>query len=313
MDFLCYLHGGWQPLIRPAEATRAWMDATPEAFAYRCLPLNIANAHGWEILTPAGFSAYWRGGSATADVIVRPDAGMPQIAAPVSLFGQGTVTIHIQALFRTPPGWNLFVGGSPNRAKDGIAPLSGVIETDWSPYTFTMNWRFTRRNHWVRFEANEPICFVFPVQRDALEAMVPKYVPLASDPDLQAQFTAWSRSRSGFQAEVAKNPPRAGSEQWQKRYYRGIDMNDRPGVADHRAKLRLQPFAHGEPNPQPTLRLDVELRALAEALAAVASGLRDGADEATLTTRLVAGGLPEPVALEVVRKAVASREDPAPS
>src|SRR5271165_1161304 len=52
MDFLCYLHEGWQPLIRPAEPTRAWMDATPEAFAYRCLPLNIANAHGWEILPP---------------------------------------------------------------------------------------------------------------------------------------------------------------------------------------------------------------------------------------------------------------------
>ena len=91
MDFLCYLHEGWHPLIRPAEPTRPWMDATPEAFAYRCLPLNIANAHGWEILTPVGFEAYWRGGSSTADVIVRPDAGMPSSSAPVSLFGQGDV------------------------------------------------------------------------------------------------------------------------------------------------------------------------------------------------------------------------------
>ena len=82
MDFLCYLHEAWQPLIRPAEPTRAWMDATPEAFAYRCLPLNIANAHGWEILTPFGFEAYWRGGAAPGDVIVRPDAGMPSMAAP---------------------------------------------------------------------------------------------------------------------------------------------------------------------------------------------------------------------------------------
>ncbi len=307
MDFLCYLHEGWQPLIRPAEATREWMDATPEAFAYRCLPLNIANAHGWEILTPAGFSAYWRGGPATADVIVRPDRDMPPASAPVSLFGQGTVTVHIQALFRTPPGWNLLVGGSPNRAKDGIAPLSGVIETDWSPYTFTMNWRFTRRNHWVRFEANEPVCFVFPVQRDALEAMAPKYVPLASNPELAEQFAAWSRSRSGFQAEVAKNPPRAGSEQWQKRYYRGIDMNDQPGVADHRAKLRLRPFEPGEPDPRPTVRLDIEPRVLAEALAAVADGLSGGADEAALAAHLVAGGLPNTVAREVVEIAAGRR------
>ena len=49
MDLICYLHDGWDPDIRPAEPRRDWMDETPEAFAYRCLPLNIANAHGWEI------------------------------------------------------------------------------------------------------------------------------------------------------------------------------------------------------------------------------------------------------------------------
>ena len=67
-----------------------------------------------------------------------------------------------------------------------------------------MNWRFTRRNHWVRFEAGEPICFVFPVQRDALERMEPKLVPLESNPDLAGQFAAWSQSRNSFQAEVAE-------------------------------------------------------------------------------------------------------------
>ena len=61
MELTAYLHPGWAPLIRPAPATRAWMDATPESFAYRCLPLNIANAHGWEILCPCGFEAVWNG------------------------------------------------------------------------------------------------------------------------------------------------------------------------------------------------------------------------------------------------------------
>jgi hypothetical protein len=160
------------------------------------------------------------------------------------LFGQGTITFHIQGLFRTPPGWNLWVGGSPNRAKDGIAPLTGVVETDWAPYTFTMNWRFTRRNHWTSFVENEPICFIFPVQRNALEQMVPKYVNLAEAPELAEQFAEWSRSRTAFQAKVAQRPPSSGTDQWQKRYYRGLDMADRPGVADHRAKLRVRPFAN---------------------------------------------------------------------
>ena len=43
--------------LRPAPPTRQWMDETSEAFAYRCLPLNIANAHGWELLSPSSFSA----------------------------------------------------------------------------------------------------------------------------------------------------------------------------------------------------------------------------------------------------------------
>ena len=302
MDFLCYLHEGWHPLIRPAEPTRPWMDRTPEAFAYRCLPLNIANAHGWEILTPAGFEAYWRGGSSTADVIVKPDVGMPSSSAPVSLFGQGTFTIHVQALFRTPPGWNLLAGGSPNTAKDGVAPLSGVIETDWAPYTFTMNWRFTRRNHWVRFEAGEPICFIQPAQRNALERMNPKFVPLSDNPDAARQFAAWSQSRNSFQAKVAEKPPSAPTDQWQKRYYRGLDMDDKPGVPDHQAKLRLKPFVKGVPEEAaPPLMVDPDR--LEKAIVALMGSVRAGTNvEADVLT---AAGLPRAMADRITRAAYA--------
>jgi len=308
MDLLCYLHDGWQPLIRPAEPTRAWMDATPAAFAYRCLPLNIANAHGWEILTPAGFSAYWRGGSDTGEVIIRPDKGMQAAAVPVSLFGQGTLTIHVQGLFRTPPGWNLFVSGSPNSAKDGIAALSGVIETDWSPYTFTLNWRFTRRNHWVRFEAGEPVGFIQPTLREALERMEPKLVPLADNPEAARQFTAWSQSRTAFQAEVARDAPVTGAEQWQKRYYRGLDMDGRQGAADHQAKLRLKPFTAGTPEEATTQTLQLDVERLGVALGELAASLRDGTGfEAD---RLAAAGLPQALAERLLRSARAQLAEP---
>ena len=249
MDLLCYLHPSWAPLIRPAEATRAWMDATPESFAYRCLPLNIANAHGWEVLSPCDAEAYWTGRSGTEDVIVRPAPGTAAHDAPVSLFGQGTITFHIQALFRTPPGWDLFITGSPNSFKEGVMPLSGVVETDWSPYTFTMNWRFTRRGHWVRFTRGEPICFIFPVQRGALERMEPKFVALDQNPELAADFHAWSQSRNQFQAEVEADPYRPPADKWQKRYYRGVPMRSERPVPGHKARLRLQPFAPGVPAP----------------------------------------------------------------
>lgn len=297
MDFLCYLHPGWAPLIRPAEATRPWMDATPESFAYRCLPLNIANAHGWEVLSPCDAEATWDGRPGTEGVVVRPAAGTPAHDAPVSLFGQGTITFHIQALFRTPPGWDLWITGSPNTFKEGVAPLSGVVETDWSPYSFTMNWRFTRRNHWVRFTRGEPVCFIFPVQRGALERMDPKTVALGSNPELQADFHAWSRSRDQFQAEVAADPHRPPADKWQKRYYRGVSMRSDKPVPGHKARLRLKPFVPGVPVPPP-----VEATFNEGQLAALLSAARDGAGEAQAA--LEAAGVPGEAAARIAAKAL---------
>jgi hypothetical protein len=45
---------GW--VIEPAPRERAWMDATTDRFAYRCLPLVFANQAGWVVRCPVGFS-----------------------------------------------------------------------------------------------------------------------------------------------------------------------------------------------------------------------------------------------------------------
>jgi hypothetical protein len=251
MKLTCYLHPGWAPLIRPAPASRQWMTETPESFAYRCLPLNMANAHGWEILSPCAFDALWTGGTGSDAVQFRFPAGTDPDTAPVSLFGQGVLTFHIQGLFRTEPGWSLWIGGSPNQPKDAIQPLTGVVETDWSPYTFTMNWRFTRPNTWVPFAREEPICFFFPVQRDNLANVQPRFEPLEDAPELMAEFKAWSESRNAFQARVTANPPAAPADHWQKLYYRGVRPSGNAGPSDHLTKLRVQPFAPvGESWPQ---------------------------------------------------------------
>lgn len=218
------------------------MDDTPDRFAYRCLPLNIANAHGWELLNPRGFEAEWDGGSGVDAVTIRADSDAPVGDLAVSLFGQGVVTFHVEGLFRTPPGFNLWVGGSPNAAKDGIQPLTGVIETDWSPYSFTMNWRFTRPGQVIRFDENEPFCFLFPVERGLLERFRPRMAPISEAPDLGRQFDAWSTSRDAFHAQMKAETPARKSDTWQKLYYRGLDSDGEPGAPDHRAKLRLAEF-----------------------------------------------------------------------
>jgi hypothetical protein len=314
MDLICYLRPDWAPLIRPASATRDWMDRTNLSYAYRCLPLNTANAHGWEILAPVACDAIWRGGSGQADVQVRVEPGTDPKHAPISIFGEAVLTFHIDALFHTPPGWNLWVGGSPNSPKDAIYPLTGVIETDWSPYTFTMNWRFTRPNHPIHFDAGEPICFVFPVQRTVLEQVTPRFLPLGSVPEQEAHYTAWNQSRADWLDKMKRERPVRPTDQWQKRYYRGTDMTDQEVVPDHRAKLRLAPFAPAESDspaadPNAPVILDTDTRTLGRAIGEVATALKAGALDADaapddLARRLTVLGLGESEAFEVVMAAM---------
>lgn len=233
---------GENPLIiRPAPLEREWMHATHERFAYRCLPLNIANAHGWEILSPSGFTAGWNGLPGLAAVLIGADAGTT--APAVSHFGHGILTFHIPALFRTEPGYDLMVQAPINRPKDGIYGLSGVVETDWAPFSFTMNWVFTRPNVLLRFEKNEPICHIFPVRRGELEKITPYARPLSDDPVFKAEYEAWSASRNTFNADLKTPGSEAQAKKWQKIYLRGTTESGAVEAAeDHRTKLRLKPF-----------------------------------------------------------------------
>jgi hypothetical protein len=237
MKLTAFVVDGHQVKIRPAPVEREWMEATNQRFAYRCLPLNIANGFGWEILCPATFTALWAGSPAIDGVRIQHSHPTPPA---VSHFGHGTLTFHIPCLFRTEPGFDLMAQGPINRPKDGIAPLSGIVETDWAPYTFTMNWVFTR-NGAVRFEKDEPFCHIFPVRRGELESVEPEIRRLSAEPELQRQFRTWTASRSQFNADLKVTGTKAQSERWQKSYYQGIDPDGR-STGEHRTRIRLRSF-----------------------------------------------------------------------
>ncbi len=230
--------------VRPAPFERPWMDGTSERYAYRCLPLNIANAHGWELLCPSGFSAIWRGDAALDAITIIPDPGAPGMLSPaLSHFGHGILTFHVPAVFRTEPGYDFMVQGPINLPRDGISPLSGVVETDWAPFTFTMNWVFTRPGATVRFEKGDPFCHLFPIRRGELEAFEPELCLLSENPELKAQYDEWTASRSKFNADLKLPGSQALAEGWQKHYYRGEDLaGKRTASEDHRTRVRLKPF-----------------------------------------------------------------------
>jgi hypothetical protein len=241
MKLTAYVLDGAYLEIRPAPVDRDWMDSTNERFAYRCLPLNIANAHGWEILNPHGFNATWNGGPELEAVTIIPDPDAKSF--PISHFGNATLTFQIPCVFQTEVGIDLMVQGPINRPKDGISALSGIVETDWAPYTFTMNWMFTRPGAAVRFEQGEPFCHIFPVKRGGLEYVQPETRRLSENPELKKQYEIWTTSRSQFNTDLKQLGSTAQAEKWQKLYYRGVDPQGQPVTGtDHRTRLRLHPF-----------------------------------------------------------------------
>jgi hypothetical protein len=251
--------------LRTAPVNRDWMDQSDQRFAYRCLPLAIANQAGWLIHTAAAFTATWDGGLYKDNVRIdfeplRPSrpTGQPGFIDVVSFntpavavvkdarimshFGSGTFTIAIPFLFRTPQGINLWVKGPTNWIKDGAQPLEGIVETDWLPATFTMNWKVTRPHYPVRFERGEPICMVVPVPRGLAESLEPVRMPLSSAPELQHDYEQWQKSRTAFNENLEKRQPEATRQGWQRDYVKGVTPS---GVqaTEHQTRLQLREFA----------------------------------------------------------------------
>jgi hypothetical protein len=239
-EIQCYREYAHPPEIIPGRSERDWMDASPQRFAYRCTPLSIANASGWEIILPASFAATWNGGPLISDVAIVAKSVDPRLNLVVgSIFGQGVLTFHPGYLFRTSPGWALCARGAPNTVKDGIVALEGLVETDWLPFTFTMNWRFTRPGT-VFFEKGESFCFLSLVPHGILDVITPRICDFADDPELKAGYDAWRASRYEFQARIARGDPDAVKQGWQRDYVQGRDPSSASEPIFHLSKRRLK-------------------------------------------------------------------------
>jgi hypothetical protein len=216
---------GWA--LRPSPQRRQWMNENPHA--YHCLPLVIANQWGWQVLCPTDVTVTWDGTPGLAGLRVNVD---PRFAGSIkSQFGSGIVTFSPPWLFRTSPGWDLYVKGPSNRWKPNCFPLEGVVETWWLNYTFTLNWKLV-----------EPGTVAF-AQGESLAQLVP--VP-------HATFTA---SRA-VEAPIGFVEPAAGEEllRWREERRRIADTPDRMHKLYRRAEgvdqhLQRVPVPEVEPMP----------------------------------------------------------------
>ena len=247
------------------------MEDSPLRFAYRCLPLAIANrARSWIIRNPTTFVAVWNGGILKKDTEVNFNPtessfesyqtyttitlNTPKPAGPIrppdprisSHFrGRNCHVLDPPYLFRTPKSVNLWVKGPTNYIKDGAQPLEGIVETDWLTSTFTMNWKLTRPRMPVTFKAGEPICMIVPVPRGLAEGLDPVRVPIASDPKVEKEYKHWEQSRSQFMVDLEHRGSEAHRRGWQKHYFKG-ETQAGEAIPDHQTRVNLREFQRSE-------------------------------------------------------------------
>jgi hypothetical protein len=238
-------NGPW-PRIAPAARWRKWMNDTHARWANRCLPLLVANEHGWVLLNSYPFVATWTGEDHQTSLKIEfSGEEVPPQPRPESHFGYGIVTWTIPYLFQTPPGYNLLVRGPANWPKDGAHALEGLVETDWSLATFTMNWKITRPNHPVSFDEDEPYCMIVPQRRGELRSFRPRIRQLAQAPDIREAVDRHAESR--HQLSVGKFLAEHSLEfephtlAWEQDYFRGRRL-DGTLAAEHEKHLRLPDF-----------------------------------------------------------------------
>ncbi len=246
----CYPVQQDPPEITPSGLEREWMNEVSGRAAYKCLPLNIANTTGWVLLNKMAFDVTWDGGDlaenisfslvAQADDDQDSKATLPLSNYVQSHFGFGVVTFMAGHLFKTSEETHMWAMGQPNAVKHGIQPLAGVVETDWLPFPFTMNWKFTAPGT-VRFEKDEPFCFITLANTGVIESIEPEIISLDDDPELRAEYNGWREKRSDFIQRIDNKDPAALKEQWQKYYMTGrLATSGEKTDATHYNKRKLK-------------------------------------------------------------------------
>jgi hypothetical protein len=104
-----------------------------------------------------------------------------------------------------------------------------------------MNWKLTRAELPVIFEAGEPICMIVPQRRGELEAFEPEIREIEEDSEIASAFRQWAESRGKFNQELKVPGSKAVREGWQKDYVRGMTPEGLR-AKEHQTKLRLRSF-----------------------------------------------------------------------
>lgn len=235
MDINVYQYPNSPVEIKTLSPKREWMKDTG---AYHCPPMMMGNTFGWYIELEESLTLNWNGNPMPGSVkITLTDSGED---APPGIandnFGSGVITFPIprRPMFETPENYSLLVYGPPNLWIDGIYPLTGIVETDWSASPFTMNWKITKTNEDILLPKGHPILCFIPINLKDIESFKINFKDIES----------WDRldELKFFQASRPANPyleqEKVKVDPTHNLYSKGIDLNNNK-VKDRRKTVNL--------------------------------------------------------------------------
>ena len=215
--------------IEPMNMQRDWMHKSYKKFAYKCLPLGIANQYGWQVLSPTDFSVSWFGGTKISDVDIEVED--PEFTKFFnSHFGESTLTLNLDFIIKTPENYSIYIRGIPNKTYGIIKPLDAIVETDWLPFTFTYNFLFMEPGT-VSFKKGEPLFCFFPIERSTVENFEIVSKRIEDYPDFFQDFKEFSESRNSH----LKGGYDDGT--FQKFYINGEGPNKKYSIKNHLRKV----------------------------------------------------------------------------
>jgi hypothetical protein len=213
------------------------MDESVNKNPYRCLPMLMANSYGWDLVSKSEFTAEWNGGQLPKDLVIEQISGE---CTPMSHFGEGVITWHTGFLFKTEYPYGVFVTGSQNEPIKNITCLSGIVETHWLSFPFTLNWKFTTPSK-IKVNVGDVISQLIPVRLDIFENAEAEIVDIDQNLELKKEYEDFRNYRFEFNSR-----PNRKNGEWQKNYFQGSKLSGEPAEM-HITKIKAPIFKiHGE-------------------------------------------------------------------
>lgn len=222
-----------EDLIEKLGPKRNWFSQN----AYRCLPLTIANQHGYIIRSPYDFWVEWDGGPGVENVkfAVNPEH-MPhdnfQHMKIASSFGLGIFTFYPAFLVKTPKHVSTWVKQPPNCPKAGISWMEAVVETDNLDSSFSFNLKLTDPGRRIHFKKGEPIACFMPFPRYFVDDFKVDIHPEKADADEIRRAQQLFGEIRTVENETRKN---------NHFYIKGKNFNGCPFKHGHQKSLKQNP------------------------------------------------------------------------